>query len=94
VIGAFLAAYPMEWYGRKRTFFTCVVLTGAFIFIQFFARSLKVLLVGELLGGFVLGTFPVIAPTYASEVCPIALRGVLTSYVNLSFVMGQLIANC
>jgi sugar porter (SP) family MFS transporter len=64
-----------------------------FIFIQFFARSLPVLLAGELLGGLVLGAFPVIAPAYASEVCPVALRGVLTSYVNLSFVMGQLIAN-
>jgi SP family general alpha glucoside:H+ symporter-like MFS transporter len=71
----------------------CVFLTGAFIFIQFFARSLSILLVGELLGGLVLGAFPVIAPAYASEVCPVALRGVLTSYVNLSFVMGQLIAN-
>lgn len=51
------------------------------------------LLAGELLGGLVLGAFPVIAPAYASEVCPVALRGVLTSYVNLSFVTGQLIAN-
>ncbi|KAF2433825.1 sugar transporter [Tothia fuscella] len=93
VIGAFFAAYPLDWYGRKKTFGGCVALTGAFIFIQFFARSLPVLLAGELLGGLVLGAFPIIAPTYASEVCPIALRGVLTSYVNLSFVMGQLIAN-
>jgi SP family general alpha glucoside:H+ symporter-like MFS transporter len=83
----------MDWYGRKKTFAGCVVLTGLFIFIQFFARSLPVLLVGELLGGLVLGAFPVIAPAYASEVCPMALRGVLTSYVNLSFVTGQLIAN-
>jgi SP family general alpha glucoside:H+ symporter-like MFS transporter len=83
----------MDWYGRKKTFAVCVALTGAFIFIQFFARSLPVLLAGELLGGLVLGAFPVIAPTYASEVCPVALRGILTSYVNLSFVTGQLIAN-
>lgn len=40
-----------------------------------------------------LGTYATIAPTYASEVCPVALRGVLTSYVNLCFVIGQLIAN-
>ncbi|KAI5359560.1 putative major facilitator, sugar transporter, major facilitator superfamily [Septoria linicola] len=93
VVGAFFAAYPLEWYGRKRTFGACVILTAAFIFIQFFARSLPVLLVGELLGGLILGTYAIIAPTYASEVCPIALRGVLTSYVNLCFVMGQLIAN-
>ncbi|KAI7675281.1 hypothetical protein KC319_g4603, partial [Hortaea werneckii] len=46
VVGAFFAAYPMEWFGRKRTFGAAVVLTSAFIFIQFFARSLPVLLIG------------------------------------------------
>ena len=78
---------------QHQTFGACVILTSAFIFIQFFARSLPVLLVGELLGGLVLGTYATIAPTYASEVCPTALRGVLTSYINLCFVIGQLIAN-
>ena len=58
-------------------------------FIQFFARSLPVLLTGELLGGLVLGFYTVIAPTYDSEVCPTALRGVLTSCVNIAFVAGQ-----
>lgn len=71
----------------------CVSGTAALIFVQFFARSLPVLLVGELIGGLILGTYTTIAPTYASEVCPIALRGHLTSYVNLCFVMGQLLAN-
>ncbi|KAK7977917.1 maltose permease [Apiospora saccharicola] len=93
VIGALISAYPMELFGRKRTFGVCVVLTGGLIFIQFFARSLPVLLAGELLGGLVLGCYVVIAPAYASEVCPLALRGVLTSYTNLCFVMGQLLAN-
>lgn len=93
VIGALISAYPMELFGRKRTFGVCVVLTGGLVFIQFFARSLPVLLAGELLGGLVLGCYVVIAPAYASEVCPLALRGVLTSYTNLCFVMGQLLAN-
>ena len=61
--------------------------------MQFFARSLHVLLAGELIGGIILGTYATIAPAYASEVCPIALRGVLTAYINLCFVIGQLIAN-
>ncbi|KAK5465268.1 hypothetical protein LTS15_001831 [Exophiala xenobiotica] len=78
VVGAFCAGYPMEWYGRKKTFGACVVLTTGFIFIQFFARSLPVLIAGELLGGLVLGSYAVIAPAYASE---------------LGFVTGQLIAN-
>ncbi|RYO93115.1 hypothetical protein DL766_010141 [Monosporascus sp. MC13-8B] len=83
----------MELFGRKWTFFTCVVLTAALVFIQFFARSLQVLLVGELLCGLVLGCFVVIGPTYASEVCPMALRGYLTSFTNLCFVTGQLLGN-
>jgi SP family general alpha glucoside:H+ symporter-like MFS transporter len=53
VVGAFFASYPMEWFGRKKTFGACVVVSTGFIFIQFFARSLPVLLAGELLGGLV-----------------------------------------
>ncbi|KAI1269705.1 hypothetical protein F5Y18DRAFT_371218 [Xylariaceae sp. FL1019] len=93
VIGALVSAYPMELFGRKWTFFACVFLTAGLVFIQFFARSLQALLVGELLGGLVLGCFVVIGPTYASEVCPMALRGYLTSYTNLCFVTGQLLGN-
>lgn len=93
VVGALFSAYPMERYGRKWTFFACVALTAGLVFIQFFARSLEALLVGELLGGLVLGCFVVIGPTYASEVCPMALRGYLTSYTNLCFVTGQLLGN-
>lgn len=92
-VGALFAAYPMEWWGRKKTFAACVIGTAAFIFMQFFARSLNVLLAGELIGGLILGMYATIAPAYASEVCPVALRGVLTAYINLCFVMGQLIAN-
>lgn len=93
VVGALAAGYPMDYFGRKLTFGVCVVLTGCLVFIQFFSRTLEVLLVGELLGGLVLGCYVVIAPAYASEVCPMAIRGILTSYVNLCFVMGQLLGN-
>jgi SP family general alpha glucoside:H+ symporter-like MFS transporter len=93
VVGALFSAYPMDMFGRKITFGVCVILTAGLVFIQFFARSLQVLLVGELIGGLVLGCYVVIAPAYASEVCPLALRGHLTSYTNLCFVMGQLLAN-
>ncbi|KAI0020418.1 general substrate transporter [Xylariomycetidae sp. FL0641] len=93
VVGALFSSYPMEWYGRKWTYFGCIVVTAGLVFIQFFARSLQTLLAGELLGGLVLGTYIVIAPTYASEVCPMALRGYLTSFTNLCFVTGQLLGN-
>lgn len=93
VVGALAAGYPMEWFGRKKTFNACVFAVAGLVFIQFFARSLPVLLAGELLAGLVLGAFVVIAPAYASEVSPLALRSVSTSYVNLCFVTGQLLGN-
>jgi SP family general alpha glucoside:H+ symporter-like MFS transporter len=64
----------------------------AWVFCQFFATSIGMLCAGEVLGGLVYGSYVVIAPTYASEVCPLALRGVLTASVNLAFVIGQFIA--
>lgn len=93
VLGALAAGIPMDRFGRRKTFAACVAMTGCCVFIQFFARSPGVLLAGELLGGLVLGAYVVIAPAYASEVAPLALRGVLTSYTNLCFVIGQLLAN-
>jgi len=93
VVGSLGAGYPMEWFGRKRTFGVCVIGTIGCIFIQFFSQSLQVLLVGELVGGLVLGFYAVITPAYASEVCPVALRGILTANINLSIVVGQFLAN-
>jgi MFS transporter, SP family, general alpha glucoside:H+ symporter len=93
VVGSLGAGYPLAWYGRKKTFGVCVIGTMGCIFIQFFARSLSVLLVGELIAGLILGFYAVITPTYASEICPVALRGVLTASINLFIVTGQLMAN-
>ena len=35
----------------------------------------------------------VLAPTYASEVCPVALRGILNAGMNLAYVIGQFVAS-
>lgn len=64
----------------------------AFIFIPFFALNLPVLLVGEFFCGIPWGVFATMAPAYASEICPMALRGYLTVYVNLCWAFGQLIS--
>jgi MFS transporter, SP family, general alpha glucoside:H+ symporter len=61
-------------------------------FRQFFAPSVQVLCAGEILAGLMYGGYVVIAPSYASEVCPLALRGILTAFVNLAFVIGQFLA--
>lgn len=91
VIGAFLVSYPMERYGRKKTFGVCLLLTGILTFMQFFASSIGVLTASQYLSGIVWGSYCVIATTYASEVLPLRLRGFLTGYINLCYVMGQFI---
>lgn len=64
-----------------------------FIFITFFAQNLPMLLVGEILCGLPWGVFQTITTAYASEVMPVALRCYLTTYVNLCWVLGQLVGS-
>lgn len=91
IVGAYLVTYPMEKYGRKKTFAVCLVLTGILTFMQFFASTIHVLTASMYLSGTVWGAYCVIATTYASEVLPLRLRGFLTGYINLCYVMGQFI---
>lgn len=65
---------------------------SAFIFMTFFAPNIIVLAVGQFLCGFPWGVFASSAPAYASEVLPLSLRVYLTSYTNMCFIIGQLIA--
>lgn len=65
---------------------------NAFIFITFFAPGPEVLLVGQIMCGLSWGVFATLSPAYASEVCPTNLRGYMTTYVNLCWAIGQLVA--
>ena len=65
----------------------------AFIFMTVFAPSIEVLFLGKLLCGLPWGQFSIIGPAYVSEVCPTALRGYLNAYVNLAWVIGDLIGS-
>lgn len=47
----------------------------------------------QILCGLPWGTFQTLTTTYASEVCPVALRPYLTTYVNLCWVIGQFLSS-
>lgn len=93
VIGTLCVAWPLEWFGRKLTYSVVSVGCIGLIFMQFFAPSLGVLTAGEILAGLLWGCMVLIGPLYASEVAQIKLRGILTAMTNLSFVIGQFVAN-
>jgi MFS transporter, SP family, general alpha glucoside:H+ symporter len=91
-IGAFMNGYFSSRFGYRWTMITALFCMNAFIFIVFFTPNLPGLLVGEILCGLTWGVFATSGPAYASEVCPVNLRGYLTTYVNLCWAIGQFIA--
>lgn len=93
ILGLFLNGIIAEKIGYRYTMIGALTLTTAFIFIIFFSETLVQLLIGEILVGIPWGVFQTLTTTYASEICPIHLRPILTTYVNLCWVMGQFIAS-
>lgn len=93
ILGLFINGIICDRFGYRKSMLGALVLVISFIFIVFFATSLPVLLVGEILLGIPWGLFQTLTVTYASEVCPVVVRPYLTTYVNLCWVLGQFLAS-
>ncbi|KAL2075151.1 hypothetical protein VTL71DRAFT_93 [Oculimacula yallundae] len=91
IIGLFINGYVSERFGYRYTVMTCLTLIIAFTAIFFTAQTVVHLQVAEVLCGIPWGVFQTLTITYASEVCPVALRGYLTTYVNFCWGLGQVI---
>ncbi|KAF2688538.1 maltose permease MAL61 [Lentithecium fluviatile CBS 122367] len=91
IIGLQINGYVSERYGYRFTVMACLALISAFTAIFFTAQTVVHLLVAEILCGIPWGVFQTLTITYASEVCPVALRGYLTTYVNFCWGLGQTI---
>ena len=93
IIGLFINGIVSERIGYRWTMIGALSLITCFIFIQFFAVDVQMLLAGYIMSGLPWGVFQTLTTTYAAEVCPVPLRPYLTTYVNLCWVMGQLLAS-
>ncbi|OLN90327.1 General alpha-glucoside permease 8 [Colletotrichum chlorophyti] len=93
ITGLFINGIIADRFGYRKTMVGGLIAVTSFVFIIFFAETLVQLLIGEILIGIPWGIFQTLTVTYASEVCPTHLRAYLTTYVNLCWVMGQLIAS-
>jgi SP family general alpha glucoside:H+ symporter-like MFS transporter len=91
IIGLFINGWASERFGYRYTVITCLTLIIAFTAIFFTAQNVETLQVAEILCGIPWGVFQTLTITYASEVCPVALRGYLTTYVNFCWGLGQVI---
>lgn len=86
-VGGLLNGYLVDRFGKKRVMLSSLTVLVGFIFIVFFANDKVTLLLGEFLCGLPWGVFATLSPAYASEVMPLALRGYLTSYTQLWYVV-------
>ncbi|KAL2834425.1 general substrate transporter [Aspergillus cavernicola] len=91
IIGLLLNGWASEKIGYRYTTMACLVLITAWTAIFFTAPNVQALLAAEILAGIPWGVFQTLCVTYASEVCPVALRSYLTTYVNFCWGLGQLI---
>ncbi|KOS23103.1 Alpha-glucosides permease MPH3 [Escovopsis weberi] len=89
IIGLFINGYISERFGYRKTVMACLLFLAAFTAIFFTAPNVQALLAAEILCGIPWGVFQTLTITYASEVCPVALRGYLTTYVNFCWGLGQ-----
>lgn len=92
IIGLFLNGWACDHFGYKPTMLFGLVLMTATIFIPSFATNIQTLLAGQILQGIPWGIFQTLTTSYAADITPLNLRPYLTTYVNLSWVFGQLLA--
>ena len=91
IFGLASNGYLADRFGYRRTLLGALAWLTVFIFLAFFAFSIEMLLVSQILCGLSWGIFQTLTTTYAADVMPVALRGYLTSSVNMCWVIGQLI---
>ncbi|KAK1981781.1 alpha glucoside transporter [Colletotrichum cereale] len=92
IVGALLNGYFTPKYGHRIVLIVSLVWLAAFVFVVFFAHNIEMQLAGQILCNLPWGVFATTGPAYAAEVTPLAIRGYLTSYVNLCWCIGQFIS--
>lgn len=93
IIGLWINGWISDHFGYKKTMLGALMSTALLIFIPFFATNVGILLTGQLLMGIPWGIFQTLAVSYAAEVSPTRLRAYLTTYINMCWLIGQIIAS-
>ncbi|BEI84398.1 hypothetical protein CcaverHIS002_0410020 [Cutaneotrichosporon cavernicola] len=93
IIGLLINGWAADRFGPKIVMQVSIIALTCFIFLFVFAQSLTMLVIAEVFCGIPWGVFQTLTTTYASEVCPIQLRGYLTAYVNLCWGVGILLSS-
>jgi MFS family permease len=91
VFGGLVTGFGVNKFGRQPCILIAYLINTGGIFLQFFSTTPAQFFGGKVLTGIPLGCFTTVAPTYASELAPLAIRGAITAGMNFAIVLGQLI---
>lgn len=91
LIGVFLAGPLTSRIGYRWATIVGLIAMNATIFIMFFADSLPVYSVAQLLEGLPWGIFIANAPAYCSEIVPMRLRAPATQCLQMFWAIGSII---
>ncbi|KAL2753342.1 hypothetical protein ACRALDRAFT_1083014 [Sodiomyces alcalophilus JCM 7366] len=102
ILAIYLAGHSIDRFGYRKTVLAALGSVLVFLLVPFFSTEavsaagsdagLGALLAGELLLGMPWGVFQATTLPYASEVAPVKLRPTLTTFVNMCWIFGQLLA--
>jgi len=92
VVGAALAGYTSDRFGRRAVLLAAGVLFCLSALGAAFPREIWQLLVARALGGLAIGSASLIAPLYIAEIAPAEVRGQLVTLNQLAIVTGILVA--
>jgi sugar porter (SP) family MFS transporter len=92
VVGAAIAGYLCDRYGRRRV----LMLSGVLFVASAIGAALPTaswqFLIARVVGGVAIGCASLVAPLYIAEIAPAAIRGRLISVNQLAIVIGILVA--
>jgi MFS family permease len=91
LIGVFLAGPLTSWIGYRWATILALMLLNVFIFAFYYASSMPVIFVAQLLEGLPWGIFIANAPAYCSEIVPIQLRAPATQMLQMFWAIGSII---
>lgn len=88
VVGALFCGQLADSIGRRNTIICALALSFGAVTMEFVATSNELFFGGKFLNGFAVGTIQACAGTYIGEIVPLALRGLMTCLIALSYTVG------
>lgn len=88
VLGAMLAGYASDKWGRKKMLLITAVLFSVSAVWSALANDLSIFIIARFIGGIGVGAASMLSPLYISESAPAHIRGRLVSIYQLAIVLG------